>query len=197
MSDPGPTVRRMTIMAIAAATAALAVGSLWLVSIAGWVRTGGLRRGMCGSGLIREHHPLLARVSTSHATFLPGMAGGLIVMIAGLQTAAYTSVPSIALGVVGAGITWMGFAARVASLEFGPSGMAVRYAARSPFTLAWDDVTTLAPPRWPLGGWRLVGSKGSRVLMGSDLFGHEGLLATVIDAAGLRFENGAWRRSVR
>ena len=90
-----------------------------------------------------------------------------------------------------------GFAARVGSLEVAGGGLTVRYAARRPFEVSWSDLRELRPPRWPLGGWRLIGEAGSRTLMPSDLLGHEWVLDAIIDRAGLQFGEGAWIRACR
>ena len=90
-----------------------------------------------------------------------------------------------------------GLMARVVSVEVAPAGLAIRYSRRRPFELSWRDLRMVQPPRWPLGGWRLTGHEGGRTLMPSDLLGHEWVLATVVDRAGLRFGEGAWKRESR
>ena len=87
-----------------------------------------------------------------------------------------------------------GLTARVVSVEVAPAGLAIRYSLRRPFELPWRDLRVVRPPRWPLGGWRLTGHEGGRTLMPSDLLGHEWVLVTVVDRAGLRFGEGAWTR---
>jgi hypothetical protein len=92
-------------------------------------------------------------------------------------------------------VAFSGFTARVGSLDVAGGGLTVRYAARRPFEVSWSDLRELRPPRWPLGGWRLIGEAGSRTLMPSDLLGQEWVLHAIIDRAGLRFGEGAWIRA--
>jgi hypothetical protein len=87
-----------------------------------------------------------------------------------------------------------GLTARVVSVELAPAGLAIRYSRRRTFELPWRDLRMVRPPRWPLGGWRLTGHVGGRTLMPSDLLGHEWVLVSVVDRAGLRFREGAWTR---
>ncbi len=94
-------------------------------------------------------------------------------------------------------VTVSGFMARVVSVEAAPAGVVIRYSRRRPFELPWGDLRMLRPPRWPLGGWRLMGDAGSRTLMPSDLLGQEWVLDAIIDRAGLRFGEGAWIRACR
>ena len=80
-----------------------------------------------------------------------------------------------------------GVVGRVTAVEATSDGMVVRHSRRRPFKLAWSDVRELRQPRWPLGGWRVIGRSGSRTLMPSDLLGAEWMLDAIIDRAGLRF----------
>jgi hypothetical protein len=100
----------------------------------------------------------------------------------------------VVLALGGVLVAVSGFTARVTSVEVAGSGLTARYAARRPFELSWSDLRALQPPRWPLGGWRLIGDKEHRTLMPSDLLGHEWVLAAVIDRAGLRFARREWGR---
>jgi hypothetical protein len=100
----------------------------------------------------------------------------------------------VVLALGGALVAVSGFAARVISVEVAGCGLTVRYAARRPFERSWSDLHTLRPPRWPLGGWRVVGDSGSRTLMPSDLLGAESLLDAIVHGASLRFSGREWRR---
>ena len=90
-----------------------------------------------------------------------------------------------------------GFAGRVGTVEVNADALWVRHAARRPFALSWSEVRMLRAPRWPLGGWCVIGARGRRTLMPSDLLGHEWVLGAVIDRAGLRFVGGEWTRARR
>ncbi|MFN2590843.1 MAG: hypothetical protein ABR518_08750 [Actinomycetota bacterium] len=171
----------------AASIAAASVASLWAISVAEWVRTAGLRRGR------PPREPAIHRsMRTSSVTWLPAAAGAAI---AGLG-AATLSDPWRGCGLIlsGGGIAAAGVVTRVTAVEAGPDAIVIRYLARSAFRLPWNECRAVVPPRWPLGGWRVLGHGRGRALMPSDLFRHEDVLATVVQAAGLRFRDGAWRR---
>ena len=161
------------------------------VGIVSWGRTAPIRR---GRGPPRRRPLPVAQASrTSRASFVPGLAG--TAALAWSETAQFgPPALQIVLALGGALVAVSGFTARVASLDVAGGGLTVRYTARPPFKVSWSDLRELRPPRWPLGGWRLIGEARSRTLMPSDLLGQEGVLDAMIDRAGLRFGEGAWIR---
>src|SRR5205814_390852 len=75
-------------------------------------------------------------------------------------------------------------------------GMVIRYARSPPHAVPWAGFVALRPPRWPMGGWRLDASAGSRSLMPSDLWGNEDVLDAIVERAGLTFDGRSWSRIV-
>jgi hypothetical protein len=181
----------MRFVEIAAGLSVAALAALWTVSVIGWLRTRPLRRGKTSSP--RAARPRPAQARTSHATYLPGLAGVLLAVTGLLAAARGSGTWPLALTLVGLAIAWAGFAARVTALEVDANGFLIRYRARRPFALTWSEVRSLTPPRWPLGGWRVAGTREGRMLMASDLFGFEDLLEQTIIRASLRYEEGGWR----
>jgi hypothetical protein len=88
-----------------------------------------------------------------------------------------------------------GWWARVTGVSANGFGFTIHYRRSRDFSMPWDHCLALRPPRIPPVGWRVVGSRGSRTLMPSDLWGCEGLLGVLVEHAGLRFDGRAWRRS--
>ena len=166
------------------------VTALLLVDLAGWRRSGPLRRG----GEPRSAHgSTLQRAGrTSSATLLPAGAG-----LSALAWSAVGPAPPVLRFLLAAGglvVAVSGVASRVVALEVSPGVLTVRYAVGSPVALPWTEVTSLRPPRWPLGAWRVIGSPRGCSLMASDLLRAAWALDAVVHGAGLRFAAGAWRR---
>jgi hypothetical protein len=181
----------MRLTAIAASLVALSLAALWGVSFHGWMRTRELRRGRPGTPT--PPHPLSAR--TSRTTLLPGVAGVLVVLTGAAGTVEGAWTWTVWLAIVGAPIATAAFVARVTELETSLDRLTIRYRARPAFFVPWSECRALIPPRWPLGGWRVDGPTEGRILMASDLLGHEDVLCRVIAGARLRFSDGAWRRT--
>jgi len=95
----------------------------------------------------------------------------------------------------GAFVLVAGVAARVTAVAVSEGGIVVGRAFRPDRTVGLDDVRRVAPPRWPLGAWRIEGRTGAVTLMPSDLRGAEAALAAMVVEAGLGFRDGAWRRA--
>ena len=87
-----------------------------------------------------------------------------------------------------------GAAGRVTAVLAAADGIVVRRALGRDRSVGRDEVRRVAPPRWPLGAWRIDGATGHVTLMPSDLRGAEAALAALILGAGLRFRDGEWRR---
>jgi hypothetical protein len=96
--------------------------------------------------------------------------------------------------VAGGFVALTGLLGRVRAVRAGRTGMVVRYAARPVLVVPWASCQELRPPRTLLGGWRVIGSDGSRCLMPSDVLRNEWLLAAIIDAAALSFGGRYWAR---
>jgi hypothetical protein len=174
---------------LAAGLAGAGLAALWSVSLVGWTRTRPLRRGALPAAGDRA-----GPAATSHATFLPG-ATGLFLMVAGVVgLAGGWGLGAVVLTAAGLAVAIAGFAARVDRLELRPEAFVIHYRARPSFVLPWDECRSLSSPRWPLGGWR-VGGDPARILMPSDLLGHEDVLGTIIARAGLLYRGGVWIRS--
>ena len=192
MSVPASNLRRMgpaiVLRGVVPALFLACVGALVGVGVVSWRRLTPLRKGRD-----RPTAPplLIAGGSrTSLATVVPGVAGMAAAAWGGVGLG--LRVAHILLAGGGLLVAVSGLMARVVWVEVAPAGVVIRYSRRRPFVLSWRDLRGLRPPRWPLGGWRLIGDSGSRTLMPSDLLGHEWVLAAVIDRAGLRFDEGAW-----
>jgi hypothetical protein len=158
---------------------------------ASWWRTAGFRIGRVP---IARSPPLLdAPVRTSRATLIPGWAGVAALAWGG---AGYGS-PGTRLVLVLGGllVAVSGFAARVVALEIGRDRLIIHYSRRPAFCLSWAEIRMLGAPRWPMGGWRVLGERRRRTLMPSDLLGREWALSAVVQRAGLRFIEGVWRRT--
>jgi hypothetical protein len=161
--------------------------ALLLTGLAGWRRTAALRAGElprpCGRGW---------RASSSRTTWLAAGAGALGLGLAGAADWAPTVRAGAALAsgfVLGSGV-----AARVTGIAPCPGGVLVRRAMLPDRPALVADVREVVPPAWPLGAWRVLGSGRPVSLMPSDLLGAEGALELVVAGAGLRFDDGRWRR---
>lgn len=193
MSVAASTLRAMSVFVIlrwiAPVLFFMCVGVVVAVGAVTWRRTAPLRKGRGPPG----HRPrLIAETSrTSRATLVPGVAGGAA---AAWATASGPPLGRGTLAVGGILVAVSGVIARVTAVEVTPTGLVVRYAARRPFELPWGACRVLRPPRWPLGGWRVMGPAGNRALMPSDLLGSERMLDGIIGGAGLRFAGREWRR---
>lgn len=198
---PMPTAGRGLAVALAlsaCAVLALAACGLAAVGMVSWRRTAPLRRALAHPARNPTHRdrpvegrgpvpPGPGRHGTSPSTFLAAAAGGAI-GLGGLVLALSERGPprlGLAIAALGAGVVGGGLTARVTALEVGRTALVVRYALRRPFVLSWVSCTAVRPPRWPLGGWRLLGPAGSRTLMPSDLLGLEGVLTTLVERTDL------------
>ena len=186
---------REAVTTVSALILASLYGALVVVGVASWRRTGSVRRGIFpGEG--RDGSPSRAGAATSAATYLPALTG-LDLSILGVAggSSAHRIVLFLVVLATGAAVGFLGIVGRVAAIRVGPRGLCVTYAFRPRFELSWIDCRRLAPPRTPLGGWRVGGTTGSRTLMPSDLLGREGVLAQIIRRSGLRFDGRRWVRS--
>ena len=156
--------------------------------MAGWRRLAPLRH-----GTVAGPWPP-ARRRSSHATWLAAAAGGaaLAVAAAGRGWPGWLRGPLAAWAafVLVAGVT-----GRVTAVLGSDDGLVVRRAFLRDRGVGRDEVRRVAPPRWPLGAWRIDGDTDRITLMPSDLRGAEAALAALILGAGLRFRDGAWLRS--
>ena len=178
--------RTWAVMVLTAVVPAVPLG---VVGCLGWVRTKALRRGTVEAAVGR------GEIRTSAATFIPALCG-VSVGAAGLLMAAGGSggapVGAMLLITAGVAIALLGLAARVTALTLDNRGLSVRFGWRRSFDVAWTEIVGVSPPRWPLGGWAVRSRTGMRLLMPSDLVGHEGILIDIVGMAGLRFEGRAW-----
>jgi hypothetical protein len=168
-----------------------------------WRRTRAIRVGSLPSVAVPPHQgpPAYAVLGSrgaraSRATFLAG-AAGLWALGYGATTPRASGWGSPALVVAGGFVILTGLAGRVRAVRAGRTGMVVRYAARRSLVLSWSGCRELRPPRTMLGGWRVIGSDGSRCLMPSDVIRNEWLLSAIIEAAGLSFRGRRWVRDPR
>jgi hypothetical protein len=156
--------------------------------VAGWRRLAPLRHGT----LTGPWPP--SRRRSSHATWLAAVAGGaaLSVAAAGGGWPGWLRAPLAAWAafVLVAGVT-----ARVTAVVVAHDRVVVRRAFLRDRAVGRAEVRRVAPPRWPLGAWRIDGDTGGVTLMPSDVRGAEAVLAALILGAGLRFGGGEWRRS--
>ena len=144
---------------------------------------------------------------TSSLTFVPGLAGLLLgasaLLGASSEIIRGRSPPLgwVFVGVAGLLVAVLGLGARVASLHIDDQGLRVEYGRLRPFSLRWEECVRLAPPRWPMGAWRVSGRVGHRDaacrLMPTDLLGHEFVLGVVAARAGLAFDGRAWNAPAR
>jgi hypothetical protein len=162
-------------------------GGLVVVGISSWRRTAPLRLGG------PQPPPRAMRTLSSPSTRLAGATGGAAFLWGLLVVRSGRPLGAVA-GLWGAVVAVSGVRSRVTGLSVDRDGFVVRYASRGPFSMAWNDWVTLRPPRWPLGGWVLVGRAGRRTLMPSDLWGQEQSLGSIVGFAGLRFDGRAWVR---
>jgi hypothetical protein len=178
---------------LTALPAATLVGDYLALATVGAVsrhRTAGVRRGRQDGPGDRAPPP---GGRTSRATYLPGLAGALLVA----TVAVARPPPALLATLVGAGafVAVTGLRGRVRAIEVRPGGLAIHHAAGASFDLPWDRCARLRPPRAPWGGWLLARDDGARrTLMPSDLLGKEAVLEAVVVGSGLRFDGRAWRR---
>jgi hypothetical protein len=178
-----------TVEALTAVVPAVALG---LVGTSGWGRTRPVRSGTVESDPLPE----VAEIPTSAATFIPAGCG-VSVMGAGLVALARTGrgapIDAIMLVAVGAVVAALGLAERVVILGLDPDGFTIRFGLRRAFVVRWADLTGLSPPRWQLGGWAVRNRSGEmRMLMPSDLAGHEAVLDSIVARARLRYDGREW-----
>jgi hypothetical protein len=127
----------------------------------------------------------------SRTTFLAAGVG-LWALAYGATTPRDLGWRSPAFVVAGGFIAVTGLLGRVRTVGAGRAGMVIRYAARPPLVLSWAACMELRPPRTILGGWRVIGSAGSRRLMPSDVLRNEWFLEAITDAAGLSLRGWRW-----
>jgi len=144
---------------------------------------------------------------TSLLTFVPGLAG-LLLGASALLGASSEIIRGrdpppgwVFVGVAGVLVAVLGLGARVASIQIDEYRLRVEYGWSRPFSLRWEECLRLAPPRWPMGAWRVSGRVGDHDvacrLMPTDLLGHEFVLGVVAARAGLVFDGGGWTAPVR
>lgn len=177
----------MTLASVSAAVFFFWCAALALIGLVSWRRTAGLRRGYLGS----RAPPTPASIPTSWVTHIAGLAG-----VAAFAWGVSLAPSGLVILAGGAFVAFAGFRSRVTRIETCPRGVTVAYALKRSFHLSWRDLVALRPPGTPVSGWRLLGRRGARTLMPSDLWGHEDLLRSAVAAAGLDFVGGRWVRRV-
>jgi len=177
---------------------------LTVVGAISWAKTASLRH---PRGLTVNVHEPPVDAPTSPFTFVPGGAG--LFMVASALLGASSEIirgrgPPAGwdfVGVMGVLVAVLGLGARVASLHIDEHGLRVEFGHLRPFSLRWEECWLLAPPRWPMGAWRVAGRVGPREiacrLMPTDLLGHEFVLGVVAARAGLEFDGRAWTAPAR
>jgi len=166
---------------------ALSIGWLMAVGARSWRRTASLRRGRMPSS------PVAGRTWSSATTRIAAGAGTAFGVWGLFVIASRPMLGAVAV-LWGTAIAVTRTRSRVSGLAVDDRGVEVRYAGRRPFALAWDDCMGLCPPRWPLGGWVLVGRGTRRTLMPSDVLGQEHALDSIVGFAGMRFDGRTWAR---
>jgi hypothetical protein len=175
------------------------VVALLVVDAISWHRTRGMRTGESPSATETSRGPPSNRVVASRdgrastTTWLSG-AAGLWAVAYGGTTPNVIGWTSRALIVAGGFIALAGLLGRVRTVRAERTGVVVHYAGRRPLSLPWAACQELRPPRSFVGGWRMIGTVGSRSLMPSDLLGNEWLLAAIVDSARLSFSGRSWVR---
>jgi hypothetical protein len=134
-----------------------------------------------------------ARRRSSPATWLAAIAGAGAVGIA-WSAAGWPPWARVILALWAAFVLVAGVVGRVTAVLVGDGAIVVCRALLPDRAAEWRELSAIVPPRWPLGAWRIAGSRGSVTLMPSDLRGVEAVLVQAIVAAGLGFRDGAWRR---
>jgi hypothetical protein len=160
--------------------------ALGAVGVTSWRRTRGIRRGSPRGWA----PPAAVSGRTSRLTWLAALAGA-----AGAAWGAVADgIGPTRLGLLAGGgfVAIAGSRSRIRQIAADQTGLTVRAARGPPFFLAWGDLSSLRPPRVPVGGWRFQGRSGSTTLMPSDLWGIERVLQFAIAAAGLRFDGRGW-----
>jgi hypothetical protein len=197
MSMGLPAVRYLgtaSVLCLAVVSSASVV-ALFAIDSVSWARTSSLRDGARLSPWTA--HLTHRRVHrTSALTLLPALAGATL-GLAGVASLAFrpraarspVAALCIAAGVL---VTEVAVRKRVTSIELGSGEMAVLYARSPPRRLPWSGWRAVRPPRWPLGGWRLVSNGHGVTLMPTDLWGLERILERAILTAGLRFDGRDW-----
>jgi hypothetical protein len=171
------------------------VGALFATGIASWYRTFALRSGTGRRAGSRPTHVPSAH-RTSRLTCLAA-AGGMALVTMGIGQAFASHhrwVMATTSTAAGLFVARSGVRMRVTLIELDVHGILIRYARSPPHAIPWIGFVALRPPRWPMGGWRLDGSAGSRSLMPSDLWRNEEVLDAIVERAGLTFDGRAWRR---
>ena len=182
MEGPAP----MWLMGFSAAFTGL-TGSLLLIGIRGWQRTRSLRCGRSTQG------PHSNREGSSVATRLAAWAGAAGVAW-GAIFLGLGHVSGALVAAWGGAIALSGWRSRVTGLLVDRTGLWIRYARRTAFRVEWVDCRALRPPRSPVGGWTVITRSSRRMLMPSDVLGHEAALEAIVRGAGLRFDGSAWIR---
>jgi hypothetical protein len=122
------------------------------VAVAGWGRTGPLRRGSDIRGAnTRPDTPMAVR--TSRLTFVPAV-GGVWVTAGGLGVALGDVVgagrgppgPALAVAACGSIIAWAGWSRRVVRLRLGPKGLSIVYRRGPSFDVRWESLARVTPP---------------------------------------------------
>ena len=187
---PPPLALATTVRAAALAAPA----TLWLALCAVGVRSMRRTRDVRAGRLVAPSTD--AAGGPTSATTWFAAATGLLVLPAAALVARRSPWLAITLGAWGLTAFVAGILGRVTRLEADDHGMTIRYAGRRPVRVLWTELARIRCPRSPFGGWRVEGPDGRRVLMPSDLLGHEPLLARAIREAGLVRAGRAWERPV-
>jgi hypothetical protein len=176
------------VVGVAAPAVVLAdVTSLVVVGLVVWRRSRDVRR---GTGPLPPPRAAPWRRRSSRPTHLAWVGGAVVAWWA-------WTMGGPARVATAAGATFVlaaGTLLRVTGLEVDDRGLTVRYAARGPRRIRWDECLALRPPALPVLAWRILGPAGSISLMPSDLLGNETVLADVVRRGGLTFERGTWTR---
>jgi hypothetical protein len=156
------------------------------VGVVSWRRAAPYR---LGTALAIAQGPRVpARRRTSRTTYL-ALTGGVVVAGGGIVRGPPLGWLGLAFGAFVAGA---GGLLRVRSLSANLEELEVDRPVR-PRRLPWAAIRGVDPPRWPLGGWRLLADDGPVTLMPSDLLGNEWVLAEAIRRCSLVWSDGAWR----
>jgi hypothetical protein len=155
------------------------------VGVVSWHRTAPYRQGVP----VLSDPMMSTRRTTSWTTYL-ALAGGLVVAGGGVVRGPPLGWAWLAVGAFVAGA---GGLFRVRSLSIALDALAIDRPVR-PRRLRWATIRAVVPPRWALGGWRLVAGDRTVTLMPSDLLGNERVLAEAIRRCDLGWSGGAWRK---
>lgn len=166
------------------------VAGLVAIDLVSWQRTRPVRLGTASSGAVEAESPSFRSSRSTQLAALAGLAASTWGATGARSVA--TALPIVAGGLF---IAVAGSVARVTMIRVGQDELVVFYAGRPPRATRWTEIRGLRPPGTPVAAWRLTadGRKGP-TLMPSDLFGHEEVLALIVDRSGLSFDGREWIR---